>query len=370
MRNLYFRNNALNSAFHLTRFGLVFLSVLSACGAWAQSGSGKRMSDPVNFYFPGYDLNGDGKLDRTEWSGRGNFDLLDSNNDQGIDRRELAVLYADFGVGWKPEYAAGPANPVVIDERVTQDQVEIESIGKASYCAVSRSRQCPDGDSAAFNRGLLPTGLTPTFPSGVACPAVDESFALSYADKTGKGAHGGIDIPVATGTPIIATADGIVVAKVDNLYQLRGLTVTLRHSPQDTGLPFWVYTEYGHLREMPPLAIGQRVRKGEIIGETGNTGVRPGSPSVQTLRRPGIHYAVYYAQSPMFALFQDYVVPKDPRWMDPMALFLRDGPHDSHLLAKLPLDQKNVEIAVMLSDGRTVPEATRLVWPYVCRIAR
>lgn len=370
MRNLHFKNNKLTSIFYLTWFGFVFLFVLSGGGAWAQSGSGKRMADPVEFYFPGYDLNGDGKLERTEWSGRGNFELLDSNHDGGIDRHEFAVLYADFGKGWIPGYAAGPANPVVMDASIAQDQVGIESIGKASYCVISRSRQCANGDSAAFNRGLLPTGLTPVFPSGVVCPAVDESFALSYADKTGKGAHGGIDIPVESGTPIIATADGTVVALVENLYQLRGLTITLRHSPQDSGLPFWVYTEYGHLHEVPPLALGQRVRKGEIIGVTGNTGVRPGAASAQTSRRPGIHYAVYYTQSPMFAVFQDYVVPQDPRWMDPMALFLTDGPYDSQTLAKLPSAQKDVEVAVMLTDGRTVPEAARLVWPYVCRVTR
>jgi hypothetical protein len=345
------------------------LGVLAVTSLWAQTGRGSRMVDPVAFYFPGYDHNGDGTLDSHEWVGRGNFEVLDTNHDGVIDRQEFAALYTTLGRGWKPEWPAPSATPVVTDPTMEADLMDANAVEKASFCIVSRKGKCPEGDTMAREHGLMPTGLTPVFPLNVACQGVDETFALPYEDKTGKGNHGGIDIPTEFGTPILAAADGTVVLKVENQQQMRGMAVTLRHSPEDTGLPFWTYTEYAHLQSLPPQLVGQRVRMGEIIGLTGNTGVRPSQQSEKSFRRPGIHYAVYYAQSRRFAVRDDYVIPHRPRWMDPMALYRGKEPYASQALALLPDDEKRVTVPVMLLDGRTVPASTRLIWPYACRTA-
>lgn len=343
-----------------------------AMASWplaAQSGGGKRLQNPVELYFPGYDLNADGKLDRTEWAGRGNFDVLDANRDGGIDRQEFGVLYTSLGRGWRPNWPSAADAVAVMDPTVEADHVDMEAIGKMAFCIVSRKGRCPDVDTVAHEHGLMPTGLTPVFPTGVACPGVDETFALPYEDKTGKGNHGGIDIPTESGTPILAAADGTVVLKVDNQQQMRGMAITLRHSPEDTGLPFWTYTEYAHLQALPSQQVGQRVRMGEIIGLTGNTGVRPTQQNEKSFRRPGIHYAVYYASSRRFSVRDDYVIPEKPRWMDPMALYRGKEPYASQALESLPADEKNVAVPVILLNGQTVPAATRLVWPYACRKA-
>lgn len=343
--------------------------VVSCLTAAAQSGAGKGMKNPTEYYFPSYDANGDGRLDRAEWAGRGNFDLLDTNRDGSIDRQEFSVLYNSAGRGWKPSRPVAPVTPVVMDPTVEVDKVEAEEVGKNAFCIITRKSKCPDVETVAHDHGLMPTGLTPVFPVGVSCPGIDETFALPYEDKTGKGNHGGIDIPVDFGTPILAVADGTVVLVVENQQQLRGLAITLRHSPQDTGLPFWTYTEYAHLQSLPSQQVGQRVSKGEIIGITGNTGVRPSQQGIKTFRRPGIHFAVYYTQSRRFAVREDYVIPEKPRWMDPMALYRAKKPFASQELAQLAASDKDISIPAMLLDGRIVPESTQTIWPYACRSA-
>ncbi len=169
------------------------------------------------------------------------------------------------------------------------------------------------------------------------------------------------------GTPALAIADGTVVAKIDNLRQLRGLTVVLRHSPADSGLPFWTYSEYAHLKELPDLALGQRVRMGEPVGFSGNTGVRPNSPKDVTNRRPGIHFAIYYSISPRFAVFGDYAIPEQVHWMDPPAIYRGREPYDTASLLALPAAEKDIPIPVMLLDGTVIPQGSKLIWPYACR---
>lgn len=333
----------------------------------AQNAQGKRMVDPVAFNFPGYDKNGDGKLDRTEWNRRGNFDQLDANKDGYIDRDEMAAMYGKFGKDWKLLDPILPnANPE-FDASLETDLVDLPSVGRRSLCVVSRARQCEDVDTLAHQAGLMETGLGPDFPSNAFCLGVDETFAEPYTDKTGKGMHGGIDIPTDFGTPILAVAAGTVVAKIEDVFQARGRTVILRHNPEDTGLPFWVYTEYAHMQELPAQAIGQRVRMGEVLGPTGNTGVKPGSASSEHSRRPAIHFAVYYSPGPKYFVRNKYVFPERVRWMDPHALYRQQAPYDSQSLKELPDEKKLVPVPVMYVNGDTEPKATKLIWPYACR---
>ncbi len=348
---------------HGLHFGVMVLSVLAVSPAWAQQG--QRMADPVSFYFPGYDTNGDGKLDRQEWNRRGNFDLLDSNHDSGIDRDEFALIYGRLGQGRDP--VSSPAPSAAMDDSVKADQVDIEAIGKGAFCIVARRGKCSDATQMATDNGLMPTGTGPVFPAGANCPGIDETFAESYEDKTGQGAHGGIDIPVEAGTPILAVADGTVVAVITNEFQARGLNMVLRHSPQDSGLPFWTYSEYAHLKTAPELVVGQRVSKGQIIAVTGNTGVKPNSKSAESKRRPAIHYAIYYSETPRFAVMGNYAIPEKPHWMDPVALYRNQAPYDSQSLLALPDAEKDVAVPVMMVDGSfSSPDAKR-IWPYACR---
>jgi murein DD-endopeptidase MepM/ murein hydrolase activator NlpD len=83
----------------------------------------------------------------------------------------------------------------------------------------------------------------------------------------GLRAHKGIDMPAPTGTPIHASADG-VVGKADWAGGY-GLLVELEHG---AGME----TRYGHMSRIA-VAEGQSVRKGDVIGYVGSTGRSTGS---------------------------------------------------------------------------------------------
>jgi murein DD-endopeptidase MepM/ murein hydrolase activator NlpD len=320
-------------------------------------------------YFANYDVNGDSKIDSKEWLGRGNFERLDENRDGFIDLGEFQRIYENSAV-LAPEKAIAPQVPPTMDISVGDVQVSPDTLSREMRCAITRSNRCPDGQELAQSRGLIETGLTPSFPKKSFCQGVDETFAMSYSEKRGREAsHGGIDIPADFNVPILAAANGTVVgifSEQDGL--ARGRTVVLRHTPEDTGLTVWTYTEYAHLNEMPDLVVGQRIKMGEVLGPTGNSGNGVGGKiSRRNLRRPAIHYAVYYANGPRYAVTRSYVIPEDGHWMDPIALYRSQAPIDSQSLAKLPPTEKSVLVPVVFTDGKFSTTQTKVIWPYPCQ---
>jgi murein DD-endopeptidase MepM/ murein hydrolase activator NlpD len=93
-------------------------------------------------------------------------------------------------------------------------------------------------------------------------------------------AHRGVDYAAPTGTPVIASGDGKVIARgVDGGY---GNAVVLQHGGNITTL-------YGHLSRFGNQHIGSRVRQGEVIGYVGRTGLATGSHLHYEYRVGGIH---------------------------------------------------------------------------------
>ncbi len=86
-------------------------------------------------------------------------------------------------------------------------------------------------------------------------------------------AHRGVDYSADTGTPIMATANGVVTKRGPN--GGLGNAVEIRHARG------WV-TRYGHLsRFARGISVGSRVAQGEVIGYVGMTGLATG---------PHLHY--------------------------------------------------------------------------------
>ena len=92
----------------------------------------------------------------------------------------------------------------------------------------------------------------------------------------GRRQHKGIDLSSPIGTPIYATADG-VVSRAD-WFSSYGLYISLDHGAA-------LETRYGHLSRLN-VAEGQVVRKGDLIGYVGSTGRSTG---------PHLHYEVRIA---------------------------------------------------------------------------
>ncbi len=253
-----------------------------------------------------------------------------------------------------------PAGPTGVD-----GQVAPHAVDRMTLCGIGRLPNCDA--QTAVDRGLFPTGLRPRFPAGLKCPDIDEAYAISYSHKRDREVyHGGIDMPASYGTPILAAADGQVIGIYSGIDSMRGIEVMLRHTPQDTGIPLYIYTQYAHLHAMPDLAVGQRVRMGQTIGPTGNSGSTPSQLRSGRERRPAIHFAAWFTASPQFVAFADRIVPLDSYWMDPVALYRLRPPFDSQTMKALPAAEKAVPIPVMLADGTTQPAGTRLIWPYAC----
>lgn len=104
--------------------------------------------------------------------------------------------------------------------------------------------------------------LTDNFIWPVAGP-VSSPFGLRrFFNDQPRRPHGGIDIAAPEGTPIMATADGVVLEAGD--YFFNGNSVFIEH-----GLGLQSF--YAHLSRIDVKA-GERVSQGQIIGAVGATG--------------------------------------------------------------------------------------------------
>ncbi len=92
---------------------------------------------------------------------------------------------------------------------------------------------------------------------------LSSSYGYRKDPFTGKSRfHRGLDYSVPVGTPVRATADGVVL----QLKHERGLGRMIRIDHGDH-----LTTTYAHLHDWT-VKVGQRIRRGEVIGHSGNSG--------------------------------------------------------------------------------------------------
>ena len=143
----------------------------------------------------------------------------------------------------------------------------------------------PDFRALHGNWGKAAGPVTPKVE--VSIPSIDPVKSVRLSSGFGRrrsptrGAsrnHKGIDIPGPIGTPIYATADGIV----DRAKWVRGYGkfIELGHGNQ-------IQTRYGHMSALN-VSAGQRVSKGDIIGYMGSTGRSTGSHLHYEVRIAGV----------------------------------------------------------------------------------
>jgi murein DD-endopeptidase MepM/ murein hydrolase activator NlpD len=131
------------------------------------------------------------------------------------------------------------------------------------------------------------TGVVDTAPqiAAVSVPAgmpLESAMLTSdYGMRThpvlgGRRNHKGVDLAQPTGTPVYATADGIV--SMAEYYSSYGNYIQIEHGGE-------LQTRYAHLSGYA-VAEGEPVRKGQLIGFVGSTGRSTG---------PHLHYEVRVA---------------------------------------------------------------------------
>ncbi|PYE85792.1 M23 family metallopeptidase [Pseudoroseicyclus aestuarii] len=111
-------------------------------------------------------------------------------------------------------------------------------------------------------------------------PVLDRyRISSTFGSRWGR-MHEGVDMAAPTGTPIYATADGVIIqAGWASGY---GRLIKIQHE-------FGIETRYGHLSEID-VQVGQRVSRGDHIGDMGSTGRSTG---------PHLHYEVRVGGTPV-----------------------------------------------------------------------
>lgn len=116
-------------------------------------------------------------------------------------------------------------------------------------------------------------------PAGM--PLHDATLTSDYGMRThpvlgGRRNHKGVDLAQPTGTPVYATADGIVSRAEP--FSSYGNYIQIEHGGE-------LQTRFGHLSGFAVVA-GEQVHKGQLIGYVGSTGRSTG---------PHLHYEVRVA---------------------------------------------------------------------------
>jgi len=131
---------------------------------------------------------------------------------------------------------------------------------------------------ALFLAGCIttpPYGIVPRSISSdgttIVMPAGAPSIAQGFRGNTNKGAtytHVGLDIVATIGTPVLAVAPGEVTAVTGD--PLSGRRIVIDHGKDRSGTGY--STRYFHL-DSQLVKIGKQVKRGQIIGRVGATGL-------------------------------------------------------------------------------------------------
>jgi len=191
---------------------------------------------------------------------------------------EVALTYG-FGQARRPQF------PHAVLSLATQSDATVESSLNASLRTFAMMKDvAAKPASVVVSQGFL--GL-PSIDSSMMPDAwpirgeITSGFGGRMDPFSGEGVrHSGIDISAPYGSPVEATADGIVlVAEPDAGY---GREIVIDHG---NGFS----TMYGHLSQIK-VVVGQEVKRGQIIGAIGMTGKATG---------PHLHYEVRIHDAPV-----------------------------------------------------------------------
>jgi len=216
------------------------------------------------------------------------------------------------------------------------------------------------------------TDLVPVFPENYICEGISSPYGSPYrydgsrrrGDRN-KGLHGGMDLSLDEGTPLLAVAGGSVITKGKG-GRLEGIYLWLRHAPTDTGLPYWVFSKYQHLSEMPELKPGSRVEAGQIVALSGKTGTAGGH--FGHAGYPHLHLSIRIGPSDSYeqtGVYGSMIKAKEAKSADPMVLFLSDLKY-LNAITSLSDKQKHVPVAVVNKNGDIQPPTSKIVWPVQC----
>lgn len=161
-----------------------------------------------------------------------------------------------------------------VDEALEMLETRIEE-RRSSLDLLARTMSRSFPGAAAY----ISAGAPQTIPAGWPTEGyISSPYGLRFQ---GTEFHQGVDIAADVGTPIVATADGVVRAA--------GWTASGYGNMVDIDHGGGIMTRYGHASAVA-VAAGQEVRRGQIIAYVGSTGYSTG---------PHLHYEVRVGGQPV-----------------------------------------------------------------------
>jgi murein DD-endopeptidase MepM/ murein hydrolase activator NlpD len=180
---------------------------------------------------------------------------------------------------------ANSASATAVDmvEPLREGQTEVVDNGDARFKSLFATWTQLERTSPTLGTGDTVNAYSSPVPvTGVSIPSrmplegaqLTSGFGMrNHPVLGGRRQHAGIDLAAPTGTPVYATADG-VVGRAD-WYSSYGLYISINHGAS-------METRYAHLSRLAVTA-GETVKKGDLIGYVGSTGRSTG---------PHLHYEV------------------------------------------------------------------------------
>lgn len=153
--------------------------------------------------------------------------------------------------------------------------IDIVAASRRAIAAAAAVAAAAGKTGLAIGRGAVPNGMP------VSATYLTSGFGMRYHPLLGiVREHDGVDLAAPTGSPIVATSDGVIgQAGWRGGY---GLSVEIEHGAG-------VESRYGHMSRIA-VYPGQQVHRGDVIGYVGSTGLSTG---------PHLHYEVRINGAPV-----------------------------------------------------------------------
>jgi len=204
----------------------------------------------------------------------------------------------------------------------------------------------PELEAQYIAAGVFETGLSAELPADATCPPMTLHFGSRH-NRSGRlrtGRHGlyhtGVDWALPVGTPILAIADGIVVARRSHLNRGPGHRVVIEHAGGTS-------SSYVHLSRFN-VDLHQNVKKGQVIGFLGQSGT-------------GATFAHLHLN-----VFGDERVEVGTRTWRYRYDYLQFLSGDMRPIDPVRKRRQKVKIAYMDQSGKVHPPEAKVIWPFVC----
>ncbi len=218
-----------------------------------------------------------------------------------------------------------------------------------SFACLAGCAGAQDGYVAA---GIFDTGLTPALPAEATCPDIASGFADPF-NRSGRlrssyaqwALHAGTDFALPEGTPILAIADGRVVAQgSDEAGSEPGNFVTIEHPD----LPGSISSNYVHLSSFN-VRTSQTVKQGDVIGAVGQTGA-------------GVTFSHLHLN-----IYGGWTVRVGNGRLRYRYDFLQVLSGDMTRIDPVNKRPAKVMVAYMDQHGVVHPAGAKVIWPFVCK---